>query len=141
RGSFHDVNSVDVKLSGDARFRLALAKAEHAHAWHEHHSRIRVANRGGIRRCVFSVVTPVFFTIGLDCRLNRSLKFRNVTCRIPFHKKGTNLSTDEMVGTASSQVCQLGSPIRIHELQYLQQVRVVPDEALPAGNHSANDGK
>src|SRR5580704_2195429 len=46
-----------------------------------------------------------------------------------------------MIGTTSSQMGQLGGPIRINKLQNFRQARAVPDEALLAGDHSADDRK
>ena len=102
-GAFHHVNGVDVELSGNARFGLVLAEAEHAQARNQHDGRVGIAQRGRVGHRVRLVVLAIMLAIFGERLFDPALQCLHVFAIRPRHKHRPDLGTDKVIGTTRSE--------------------------------------
>src|SRR2546421_5368951 len=87
------------------------------------------------------VILLVLFTIDLQPFFELLAKPAQVERRFPIHEERPNFRSNEMIGTACSQMRQLCRISRIDESQHLRAIAEASYHALPHGHPPADERK
>src|SRR6185369_8906654 len=99
---FHDVNSIDVKLSSQAGFGFVLPKTKHTNARNQYYRRIGVAHAGGVRLRKRLVVFRVFLAIPLQRGIDLLFQILQAAASLPGHKEWADFGSYEMIRAAGA---------------------------------------
>ena len=127
----HHVNGIKVELSGDARLRFVLPKAEHAYPRYQNHSGAGVTHSWRCWQGMGFVVIRVFRTIRLQGRVDCTVQSAFVTARrVPTHKQRPDLCADEVIRAARTEMRQFRCTVGIHKCKHVWMVSETANDAL-----------
>ena len=136
-GAAHDVDGVDVELTGHPRRLLVRAEREHPDSRHEDDGRRGAAHRGGVRRGVPVVVGAVLLAVLLleGAQPRDDLVERGV--RRGVEQQRPHLGAQEVVRAAGPEVDELVGLGAREEVEHRIRVGVVADLAAVARRDAA----